>query len=170
MNAQAKTIRQVKESTGSPVAAQLRREGVQGTPGASPVRGDGGARGPPAGADNLQRVDEPVLDLFGEDTRAAQAIHDARVAIERELNPDDVVPVEAGPGDLFSGKSRQVDIEDEVDRLIYERDLDVPEGILVDADGNLTASARSAREVYDEIDETAKALDELEGCHLGKVA
>ena len=170
LNAQAKTIRQVKESTGSPVAAQLRREGVQGTPGASPVRGDGGARGPPAGADNLQRVDEPVLDLFGEDTRAAQAIHDARVAIERELNPDDVVPVEAGPGDLFSGKSRQVDIEDEVDRLIYERDLDVPEGILVDADGNLTASARSAREVYDEIDETAKALDELEGCHLGKVA
>lgn len=110
---------------------------------------------------------EPALDLFGEDTRAAQAMHDARLAVDRELNPDNVVAVEAGPGDLFSGKSRQIELEDEIDRLIYERDLDVPEKISIDEDGNISAQARGAREIYDEIDNQAKALDDLEGCQLG---
>ncbi|HJX58175.1 MAG TPA: diguanylate cyclase, partial [Thiobacillus sp.] len=70
---------------------------------------------PPAG----QRSAEPraqavapsqTADLFGGKSATAQAVKDAEV--ERQRKMDAAPPMESGAGDLFSGKSKQTDIED----------------------------------------------------------
>lgn len=54
----------------------------------------------------------PQTDLFGPAPAKEQAVHDARLAKDSERDGKEHVPVESGDGDLFSGKSRQTDIED----------------------------------------------------------
>lgn len=52
----------------------------------------------------------PQGDMFGGKSETAQVIKDREVA--RQKKERDAPPMEAGEGDLFSGKSKQVDIED----------------------------------------------------------
>lgn len=49
-------------------------------------------------------------DMFGGKSDTAQAIKDRE--IERQKKMDEAPPVESGEGDLFSGKAKQVDVED----------------------------------------------------------
>ena len=64
-------------------------------------------------------------DMLGGKSATAQAAKDAEV--ERQKKIDAAPPVESGPGDLFSGKSRQTDIAD----LKPSGKYDVPRGTIV---------------------------------------
>lgn len=82
--------------------------------------GTGGDRLPQGLADSVSRRDgdQPrpgeAGQLPGIEPRdeAAQALADAQRAVDSRRNGTRDAPVEAGDGDLFSGKSRQTDIED----------------------------------------------------------
>ena len=59
------------------------------------------------------KTEKPVTaadDLFGGKNASQQAILDANIARQKKI--DESLPVESGEGDLFSGRAKQVDIED----------------------------------------------------------
>lgn len=72
------------------------------------TEGNQGRAGTRQGASDSQVTN----DLFGGKTDGQQAIHDARIAKDKKRNGTEHVAVESGAGDLFSGKSKQTDIED----------------------------------------------------------
>lgn len=56
---------------------------------------------------------KPFADLFGQDTRTAQALHDYATKKDEARSPNKDVPLETGdPQDIFSAARRQVDVMD----------------------------------------------------------
>lgn len=66
-----------------------------------------------------------MADMFGGKSDTAQTIKDRE--IERQKKMDEAPPVESGEGDLFSGKSKQTDIEDAAAQAATSPENNLPE-------------------------------------------
>jgi len=81
-----------------------------------------------------------TADMLGGKNSSQQAIHDAE--IERQKKMAEAPPVEAGEGDLFSGKAKQTDIEDVTkakpidERLVPKSAISTPALDKIKAQGN----------------------------------
>lgn len=115
------------------------------------------------------------IDLLEEDTRAQQAVADETSRLDRLRNAGQESIETGDPNDLFSAARKQADLVDEVDRIaaITEADeladlhgdfLQVADEVLDTADGLGFVRARPAREIFDELDDLERGMDDLTRC------
>src|SRR3990167_7626340 len=89
-------------------------------------------------------VVKPTGDLFGGKNASQQAILDANLARQKRI--DESPPVESGEGDLFSGRAKQVDIQDAIKTRKTAAVKDDPELLKVIADmGGLSRTEAKAQ-------------------------
>lgn len=131
----------------------------------------GGERAPAAAAG---AAENRAADLLGDDTRAAQALADETRRRDNLRNAGQDSVETADPGDLFSAARAQADLVDETERLaaLAEADdlaelhgdfLQVAEEVIDTAAGSQSI-ARPAREVFDELDELERGMDDVARC------
>jgi len=108
-NGQEQQKHEGTEGNGSAITGtQEERNPAKGTPEAGTFQLD--QQTPPSSSVTDDAAQQN--DIFGTADANAQAIHDKTISKDIQRNGSENQPVESGDGDLFSGKSKQVDIDD----------------------------------------------------------